>query len=304
MTTTNKNELALSLGNNLPELTAMLGLNVKEKVDDLEQIVRSELAFLELHALTKPNIHKCDKLSVLLALKSMFKQNLSLDPSLGLVYVKTRKVKTGEENGRDVYSEILELQPTCNGILSINRQCGVILDYEDPELERDENGKIVSVKFRYLTPSIGEDLKRKAVWKEKKFDKYDFERWQMSSHKENSRGYNPQYGKDKPSDETLNYSNKLYTSYKGGIDPEFAKAKAIKHTFKKSATNPNERIFDVSLINDTRTILVSPSVAMEETEEELSQSYSVNLDTNFSEKKSRINLDNLQDAEEINVNAM
>lgn len=258
----NKNtQLIQSLSSDVPELTALLGLNVKNSQSDLEQMVKGELAFLNLHALGKADVLECDKLSVVLALKSMFKQNLSLDPSLNLMYVKTRKVKTGiDSTGRDIYTRVLDLQPTCNGILSIQRQAGMLLDFEEPEIIRDANGKVTEVFFKYLTPTIGEDLKPKAVWKEKRFYESDFDRWRASSHKENGRYWSSNSGKPKPDTEAMNYANALYTSYKGGIDPEFCKAKCIRHAFKKTGTNPNEKKNEIQHTIDAKAIVLNPSI--------------------------------------------
>jgi len=69
-------------------------------------------------------------------------------------------------------------------------------------------------------------------WETVKFTEYDFERWGNASHKERSRG--------KQDANTKDYRNSLYSSWRGGIDPEMAKAKAIRHGLKKLGTNPNE----------------------------------------------------------------
>ena len=72
-------------------------------------------------------------------------------------------------------------------------------------------------------------------WEVRTFDESDFIRWQIASHKENGRN------KEDASLEKLNYANPNYTSWKGGIDPEFARAKAIRHGLKKLGTNANEK---------------------------------------------------------------
>jgi len=46
--------------------------------------------------------------------------------------------------------------------------------------------------------------------------------------------------KQDANNEKLNYANDNYTNWKGGIDPEFARAKAIRHALKKLGTNANE----------------------------------------------------------------
>jgi hypothetical protein len=159
-----------------------------------------------------------------MAVKAVMKQNLSLDPAAGLVYIKTRNVKVG-----DKWAKALEIMPSANGLISIARQCGRILDIKRPQVEKDTNGKVTGVSVEVLLPSYGEPR-----WEKFEFDESDIFRWRRASHKEMSRN------KPDANNESLNYANDNYTNWNGGIDPEFARAKAIRHALKKLGTNANE----------------------------------------------------------------
>ena len=143
------------------------------------------------------------------------------------MYVKTRNVKVKAANGAEEWKKVLEITPTCNGLPSIAYQCGKIIDHKNPDVKKDESGKVVSVCFEFQLSN--------GRWEAREFDESDFYRWQRASHNENGRN------KQDASAEKLNYANPNYTNWKGGIDPEFARAKAIRHALKKLGTNPNER---------------------------------------------------------------
>jgi hypothetical protein len=185
--------------------------------------------------ITKPEIYECIPETIKAAIKTVLKENLTLDPYAGLVYVKTRNTKIGNE-----WFKSLEIQPSANGIISINRQCGRVLDIERPEVIKDASGKVIGVKLRYLVPSFSEDGKRCYKWRQAEFDESDILRWQKASHKDNCRN------KSDANDTTLNYANPNYTSWKGGPDPEFIRAKAIRHGLKKLGTNQNETAVNIS----------------------------------------------------------
>lgn len=194
---------------------------------DVSSIVLNEISFLEGMALTKPDILTCEPISIVMAMKYILKNNLSLDPNAGLVYTKTRNVKNQATGNYDL--KVLEIQPTCEGLLSIAYQCGKIIDHERPTVKKNDEGKVIEVTFRYMRPSPTGPR-----WVDISFDESDFKRWQAASHKENSRG--------KADASTKNYANANYVSFNKGIDPEFARAKAIRHALKKLGTNANERI--------------------------------------------------------------
>jgi hypothetical protein len=234
------------LKESVPEIKAILALNARPGVD-VDTMALQELENLRLLAITKPEIMQCMPQSVLLALKMVLKQNLTLDPYAGLIYIKTRNVKVGtDDKGQDVWKKALEIQPSANGLISIARQCGRILDIKRPEVQKDpQSGKVTSVTVEILLPSTPSPR-----WETFKFDTDDFYRWQRASHKENGRN------KKDASAETLNYANDNYTNWKGGLDPEFARAKAIRHALKKLGTNQNEIRMDKIAFAPSKTIII------------------------------------------------
>lgn len=215
----------------LHNLEAILSLSNNNNVATL---ALQELNYLEQQAVQKPIIAQCEKNSIILAVKNVLRKNLSLDPSAGLVYIKTRSVSVN-----NTWVTVLEIQETANGLLSYNRQLGRILDYENPQVKEDATGKTIGVSMKILKPSpLG------PRWETYSFNEGDFLRWRRASHKENKRGYKPNNGKPVPNDDdtVLNYANPNYTNWKGGLDPEFARAKCIRHSLKKLGSNPNEGI--------------------------------------------------------------
>lgn len=234
------------LKESVPEIKAILALNARPGVD-VDTMALQELENLRLLAITKPEIMQCMPQSVLLALKMVLKQNLTLDPYAGLIYIKTRNVKVGtDDKGQDVWKKALEIQPSANGLISIARQCGRILDIKRPEVQKDpQSGKVTSASVEILLPSTPSPR-----WETFKFDTDDFYRWQRASHKENARN------KKDADANTLNYSNDNYTNWKGGIDPEFARAKAIRHALKKLGTNQNEIRMDKIAFEPLKTIII------------------------------------------------
>lgn len=209
------------LKNDVKTLSALLSLNSRPGTN-VEAMAMQEIEYLRMHCVTKPDLMQCIPQTVLMAVKSVLKNNLSLDPNAGLVYVKTRNIKVGDE-----WQKVIEITPTCNGLISVARQCGRIIDYKRPSVTKDDNGRVISVKFEYQLPNNR--------WEAVEFDESDFERWRRASDKENGKnkadGGAPGY----------KYANDNYTNWKGGVDPEFARAKAIRHGLKKLGTNVNER---------------------------------------------------------------
>jgi len=208
----------------LPTLTAILSLNNDKDSATINTIALQELSYLEQHALDKPDIVNCHPQSMILAVKNVLRKNLTLDPSAGLIYIKTRKK---EINGQWVL--VLEAQETSNGLLSYNRQFGRLLDFTNPKVTKDATGKVTGVSMRILKPSYPQPR-----WEDFEFDESDFRRWAIASHKERGRN------KSDADINKLNYANHLYFSWQKGIDPEFARAKCIRHSLKKLGTNPNE----------------------------------------------------------------
>lgn len=217
-----------------PTLQALLALNMSGATD-IHTIIQQEIEYLQMHLTLKPGLAACLPQSMLQAVKRAIKNNLSLDPSAGLVYLKPRSVNLAQQGQQDQWVRVLECTETANGLISIARQCGRILDIERPKVRKDDKGKIIAVSFRYLVPSTPSPR-----WEEVEFDESDFFRWRRASHKENSKGWKVTSGKDAPDQNSLNYANENYTNFYGGIDPEFARAKAIKHGLQKLGTNQNE----------------------------------------------------------------
>jgi hypothetical protein len=215
----------------LPTLTRLMQMNYDGA--DIAAILNQEIEYLRSHALTTPSILEVHPATAVLAMKDMIKNNLSLDPSMNLVYPKTRQVKIGKnEQGKDIKVKALVLQPTANGELSKARQYGRILDHENPVVSYNEDGRVTGVKFSVLKPSTPEPR-----WEEFTYGEYDFERWRRKSNEDNGRWEQNYNAKTDPE---MKFANDLYTSWRGGIDPEMARAKAIRHSLKKLGTNPYE----------------------------------------------------------------
>lgn len=207
---------------------ALLRLNTSADTD-VKTIVLQELEYLNMAMLSNPKIANCIPATIVHAIKSVLKKNLSLDPSAGLVYIKTRSVEMTDEAGKKVWKDALEITDSANGIISVARQCGRVLDVKNPVVQKDLDGKVVGVSIEFLVPSIPSPR-----WDKREFDESDFWRWRTASHKERGRN------KQDANLTTLNYANANYTSWKGGMDPEFARAKAVRHGIKKLGMNQNE----------------------------------------------------------------
>lgn len=241
----------------LPTIEALLLLNNNEQ-GTIQTMALQELNYLEQHATRLPAIMECVPSSIVLAVKNVLRKNLSLDPNAGLVYIKTRNQNIAPYGQPNKWIKVLEIQETANGKISYNRQIGRLLDYTKPLPAKDANGKVIGVSMKVLVPSWPQPR-----WEEHEYDESDFRRWQAYSHKENAKGYDPKNtrGKEAPDLEKLNYANALYTSFKGGIDPEFARAKCIVHSLKKLGSNPNEipgRMVPVKQI----TPIIDPGIAV------------------------------------------
>ncbi|MDQ3047666.1 MAG: hypothetical protein M3R27_08975 [Bacteroidota bacterium] len=245
-----------------PELEAIMMLNA-DAGTDVKTLVLQELEYLRAHALTSPKIMECVPATIVMAVKSVIKQNLSLDPNAGLVYVKTRNFYVNVD-GQDVQRTALEITPSANGIISINRQCGRVLDVMNPVVSKDATGKVTEVSVKILLPSHPEPR-----WETRTFDESDFYRWRRASHKENGK-YKPDF-KTPEATESLKYANENYTSWKGGIDPEFSRAKAIRHGLKKLGTNQNEGKFTKIVIPSAKEVIIDSRADQQAMNEEYTQ---------------------------------
>lgn len=248
----------------LPEFTGLIMLNGRQNID-AQTLAIQELEYLNGLAISKPELLECLPVSIITCIKSVLKNNLTLDPSANLVYVKTRNMNTKNEQGQEVWVKVMEVQQTYNGKLSVARQCGTIIDFKNPEVEFDNDGKVKSVSFEILRPS-GNSTR----WEKYTYSEYDFLRWQTASHKENSRN------KQGADINTLNYSSAMYRSWKGGIDPEFAKAKAINHSLKKLGTNVNEAMAK-KIVIENKIVEIENSAAEAADYEDLSNKDQSNI---------------------------
>jgi hypothetical protein len=220
-----------------------------------EALMSQEIEFVREAAMLNPKIMQSAPASVLLAVKRAIKNNLTLDPQAGLMYIKTRSINVSQDPNAAQWITIMETQETCNGLLSKNRMLGRILDHNVPTVEFHADGKVKSVTFTFQ--------KNTGNWETMTYSDYDFERWGSASHKERSRGKNDANSK--------NYANALYSSWRGGIDPEFAKAKAIRHSLKKLGTNPNERMASAIQISPADFKVIEPSIANKEADDVMAE---------------------------------
>lgn len=266
-----KNVLAI-LDDNKPTLQALASINLPAGVN-AEALVLQELDYLKQIAFTNHAILECIPDTIVYAVKSCLKNNLTLDPSAGLVYVKTRNVKVGND-----WKKALEITPSCNGILSINYQCGKVIDHKNPEVIKDGTGKVIGVEFEYQLHN--------GRWEKRSFDESDFLRWRTASHKENGRN------KQDADLKTLNYANAHYTSWKGGIDPEFARAKAIRHALKKLGTNVNEK-YAVKIQPVVKTVDIPHEVINAEVIDSTETTDISNQPTHIVSVHEAVNIDNL-----------
>ncbi len=210
------------LQNDKPTLTQLIKANMPIGTSDqaAEMAVLREINNVDMIFYMRPELASCDQRSVLLAVKQSIADNLTLSPNAGLVYLYPGKVRVGTDGAnKPIYREVLVYDPTAEGEISIARQAGTLFDFKRPECTFDELGKVETVSFEFQVPSGGGQLR----WEKVTFGKMHFERWQQKSA--------AKFGGN---------ANANYTSWRGGIDPEFAGSKAIKHALKKRGTNKNE----------------------------------------------------------------
>lgn len=228
----------------LPIFEKLMGLNARQGTD-IQTMALQEIQYVEEHIMNKPEISDCTPDSIILCIKKAIKNNLTLDPDARLMYLIPASVKS--TNGQ--YVKVLTSPRTVNGELSVAYQCGTILDHERPTVAYNEKNQCVSVTVKLLRPSFNT-----ARWETITYDAVYFRKWATASHKKNGRG------KQDADLNTLNYMNALYTSHNGGIDPEFAIAKALRHSLEKLGTNPNAKVMD--------KVSVDPAKFVSTTEEE------------------------------------
>ncbi len=103
----------------------------------------------------------------------------------------------------------------------------------------------MSVSVRILLPSVPSPR-----WEEVDMDQSDFDRLRKFSHIKNARGKNDADIKK------LNYANPLYTSFNGGIDPEFARSKVVSTALKKRGTNMASRLSERITATTVKEVMV------------------------------------------------
>lgn len=198
------------LHENKPTLAQLVMVNmpVGTTEEEAQRVAVKEISNFEMILQTKPDLGGCTPLSVLLAVKQTICDNLTLAPSAGLVYLIPSKV------GNDW---VATYSPTANGMLSIAYQSGAILDNKRPIVTFDSEGKVDTVTVEFLVPSYPQPR-----WEVITFNKTHFKKWQDASAKKNKGA-----------------ANANYISWNGGIDPEFAGTKAIRHGLNKRGANTN-----------------------------------------------------------------
>lgn len=206
------------LENNLPTLATLALSHMPGKTkEEAEQVAMREIANYAMLEQMNSSLKPCTNLSKLLLVKQVINDNLSLSQSAGLVYTVPSRVKVGQNGNQDVYEWVVTYDPTANGRLSIAYQAGTILDHKRPEIKFDGNGKVESVTWEYLL-----NVRPSGRWESVTFNQTNFEKWQRASAAKNK-----------------GTANGNYTNWNGGIDPEFAGTKAIRHGLKKLGTNIN-----------------------------------------------------------------
>lgn len=187
------------------------------KEEATRKIVR-EIANVEQWLRTKPDLAACSKDSMVYAVKQCIQDGLTLAPSADLCYLIPGKVKTGQNGTQDIYEWVVNYEPTANGLLSMARQSGRIFDHKRPTCEYDETGAVLSVSVEFLVPSVPSPR-----WEKITFGPGHFKKWMVASANKNKGN-----------------ANQNYTSFNGGIDPEFAGTKAIIHGLNKRGMNMGE----------------------------------------------------------------
>lgn len=192
---------------------------------DVATMVLQEIQYVEERITLSPSIAECTTESILICVRKAIANNLTLDPDAKLMYMIPGSVKVN-----DKWVKVLTAPRTANGELSVAYQCGTILDHERPIAEYNDKFQCVKVIVKLQRPSV--PVPR---WETITYDGVYFHKWKVASHKKNARG------KNDADLETLNYANELYSSFNGGIDPEFAIAKSLRHSLEKLGTNPNAK---------------------------------------------------------------
>lgn len=228
-----------------PTLTQLILVNMPAgtTVEEANRVALKEISNFEVLLQERPELRNCNPKSVIYAVKQCISDGLTLAPSSNLAYLLPSKVKVGQNGNQDIYDWIVKYDPTANGRLSIAYQAGSILDVKRPYFTFDSDEKLDTVTVEFLVPSIPSPR-----WEVITFGKMHFKKWADACAKKNS-------GK----------LNANYTSWNGGIDPEFAGSKAIRHGLSKRGTNANmKRAFNVP--SNITSVISSTGIEKEKTD--------------------------------------
>lgn len=207
------------IGNKMEELVKFASIVQEKTADDVRELITIELGHLKRHYEDNAQLRECTDDSLLLSVKEVIKKNLSLDKNAGLVYLMTRNVNKGTKEAPK-WVKICEVKESPNGLISLNRQMGLLLDIERPKLIRNDKGKVIGGSVNILKNSYPEPR-----WETMEFDEFDIKRWAKYSEKQNK-----------------GRTNELYTSGEcGGIDDGFMRAKIIKHSLANLGKNIMEK---------------------------------------------------------------
>lgn len=215
------NETALQvLEKNRPtlETLALAYMPLSASREEAARKIIREIANVEQWLRTKPDLAACSKDSMVYAVKQCIQDGLTLAPSADLCYLIPGKVKVGQNGTQDIYEWVVNYEPTANGLLSMARQSGRIFDHKRPICDYDDAGMVVGVSVEFLVPSVPSPR-----WEKITFGPGHFKKWQAASANKNKGN-----------------ANQNYTSFNGGIDPEFAGTKSIIHGLNKRGMNMGE----------------------------------------------------------------
>lgn len=212
-----KHPLAV-LAEEKPTLEKIAAIVTDKPDEEVAALITSELGFLKHRYQLSEYLRQCTPQSLLNCVKQAIRDNLSLNESAGLVYMYPQNINAGTKENKN-YVTVAKYEPSPDGRISIARQTGRILDITRPKLHKDGNGKIIGGEVELLKPSVPEPR-----WETYEFEEGDIERWKKASAKKNFKGI----------------PNALYTCFNDGPDPEFIRAKIVKHALKKLGTNINE----------------------------------------------------------------
>lgn len=214
------NQLTL-LNKERPTMVRLALINMPEgtTMQRAENVIEREITNMMLILDMKPELKDCDQNSIIMAVKQCINDNLTLAPSAGLVYIYSGNIKIGVDSAnQDVYKKVMVYEKSANGTLSWCRQTGVILGNKVPTYKFDASGALEFVTVEFQVPDVTGPR-----WESITYGKSHFAKWMSKSLAKFKK------------------ANANYVSWYGGIDPEFAATKAIKHGLNRRGSNMNEK---------------------------------------------------------------